>query len=276
MNDRMEELRSPLEKYRERIEAQRKDPAYREEVNRKLAEMYACVSCCDEGARPVEVEGEKRWVTVPCDDCAEVRALAEAGRQLSHRRRYADLPGYLAHATFDSFKFEGDSVRREAWNHAQTYAAQGVGSRPWLVMLSRPGTGKTHLAAAIANYRVHHRDLPQAKFLEVPTWLNRLRRGFGDGTYDDTLDLAMSAPCLVVDDFGAEYHRARQGAEESWASEQLYLVINYRYVRRMETVITSNTEVKRLPPRLADRIGDTGTKLVRTVTLETTSYRTAG
>ena len=44
MNDRMEELRSPLEKYRERIEAQRKDPAYREEVNRKLAEMVFIVN----------------------------------------------------------------------------------------------------------------------------------------------------------------------------------------------------------------------------------------
>ena len=168
-------------------------------------------------------------------------------------------------------------VLSDAWTHARNYAEGESRSRPWLALRSKePGTGKTHLAAAIVNHRITAFDLPKAKWIDVAWWLNRLRRGFKDGTYDETLETAMAAPCLVLDDFGSEYHRRRQDDAESWASEQLYLVINHRYALRMETVITSNLPTDAIPPRLASRIGDGGTELVRTIYMETRDYRTSG
>ena len=78
--------------------------------------------------------------------------------QDSHRAKTAsaNLNGY-EQMTFDTFKVEGRGQLREeqitnlvyARDCAQKYAEKPSG---WLFFTGRYGTGKTHLAAAIANY----------------------------------------------------------------------------------------------------------------------------
>ena len=265
---------SVLQRMRREIEQRRADPDYQRRRDAELKRRYSCIKCCDAGEYSVRDESAEGWPwrTVQCDECALKRARAKEERRLQGRRHYADTPGGLADATFDSFE-RRDPVLLAAWTRAANYA-RGVDSWPWLVFVSNePGTGKSHLAAAIANYRAAHVDTPPAKWLSVVAWLDHLRDGFSDGSYRERLEVALSAPCLILDDFGAEYHRNRLGDNESWASERLYHVLNHRYERRMETVITSNVGMTRLPPRIRSRISDTGTKLSRIVVMETASYR---
>ena len=261
-----------LNGYREEIERRRADPEYQREHNERLARYFRCVKCCDTGQFSVR-EPDDSYRQVDCDACSDERRLVIANEQIRRRSRYAELPQRFQRATFDSFSHTGDSVLENAWTAAWNYAVR-IRSWPWLCLMSEePGTGKSHLAAAIVNRRIEDYDKPAVKWLSVPRWLNRLRRGFGDGSYDDTLEMALTAPCLVLDDFGAEYHRARTNDADSWAAEQLYLVVNERYENESETIITSNVPIRRFPPRIASRISDVGTKLVKTVLMETVSYR---
>jgi len=103
----------------------------------------------------------------------------------------------------------------------------------WLVFMGFTGSGKTHLAAAIVNYR-YEAGQP-ALFVVVPEFLDHLRSTFGPESkvsYDELFESVKTAPLLVLDDFGEQ-------STTPWAKEKLYQVLNYRYNGRLPTVITT-------------------------------------
>ena len=261
-----------LEEFKAEIEKRRQDPDERRLHKERLAAHFGCVECCDDGYRIVEDSMGARH-NEPCKACAPQRATERTDRTRERRSHYAELDWRSEKATFESFDKSKNKILADAWIAALNFATQ-TASHKWLLFLSEePGTGKSHLAAAIVNYRIEHDDLPAVKWLTVPDWLDRMRFGFEDGSYHDTLDMALTAPCLVLDDLGAEYHRSRRGQNESWATERLYRVVNHRYKEGLETIITTNVPTKFLPRRLASRITDVGTGFVKLVLMETVSYR---
>lgn len=60
------------------------------------------------------------------------------------------------------------------------------------------------------------------------------------------------APFLVLDDLGAE-------RLTDWAAERLYLVVNHRYLHRLQTVATTNAKGAM---DLVARLGDQGQRIV--------------
>jgi DNA replication protein DnaC len=103
----------------------------------------------------------------------------------------------------------------------------------WLVFMGVPGCGKTHLAAAIVNYR-YELGKP-ALFVVVPEFLDHLRSTFNPESkvsYDQLFESVKSASLLVLDDFGEQ-------STNPWVREKLYQVLNHRYNGRMPTVITT-------------------------------------
>jgi DNA replication protein DnaC len=121
----------------------------------------------------------------------------------------------------------------------------------WLVFNSMGyGNGKTHLAAAIANYVTNQGD--PVLFVVVPDLLDHLRATFNPASgarLDKRFDEVKTAPLLVLDDLGTE-------SATAWAREKLYQLFNYRYNARLATVITTATPVDELDPRLATRMLD--------------------
>ena len=102
----------------------------------------------------------------------------------------------------------------------------------WLVFEGTYGCGKTHLAAAIANYRAGLGDPPL--FVMVPDLLDHLRAAFSpsSGTsYDRRFDEVRTASLLILDDLGAQ-------SATPWAREKLHQLLNYRYNAELPTVIT--------------------------------------
>jgi DNA replication protein DnaC len=158
--------------------------------------------------------------------------------------------------TFDSFQERDDlpseartSLRR-AQDMAQEYAAH---PQDWLLFTGGHGSGKTHLAAAIANYRFVQGYA--VLFITVPDLLDHLRATYSPSSavsYDRRFEEIRIAPLLVLDDLGT--HSAT-----AWAKEKLYQLFNHRYVARLPTVITSSLtldELKQQDSRLFSRLID--------------------
>ena len=132
-------------------------------------------------------------------------------------------------------------------------AAQEFAENPrgWLVLTGTYGCGKTHLAAAIGNYRKGMGDDPV--FVVVPDLLDHLRATFSptSGTsYDDLFSRVRSAPILILDDLGTQ-------SATPWAREKLYQIFNERYNAKLPTVITMSSNLEDLDARIRSRMLDT-------------------
>jgi len=158
------------------------------------------------------------------------------------------------HQTFENFDPRKGELPREeeenlkrAFDIARTFAKD---PRDWLVFTGTYGSGKTHLAAAIANHRVKQGH--PALFVVVPDLLDHLRATFNPQStvsFDKRFEEVRRAPLLILDDLGTE-------SATPWAREKLYQIFDYRYNARSPTVITTATPIEELDPRLATRMLD--------------------
>jgi DNA replication protein DnaC len=136
---------------------------------------------------------------------------------------------------------------RRIFRRAREFATEPTG---WLVLLGLPGTGKTHLAAAIANER--RGAGTTAYFVTAPDLLDYLRSAYAPDSkvsYDKVFEAVRTAPLLVLDDLGAH-------SGTPWAQEKLFQLLNYRYNAALPTVITSNLPLEEQDARIRSRILD--------------------
>ena len=154
--------------------------------------------------------------------------------------------------TFENFDWQRDkAVYRENLKEALRLARE-FAELPdsWLVFQGVNGCGKTHLAAAIVNYR-YQQDQP-AMFIVVPDFLDHLRSTFSPESrisYDRLFEGVKNSPLLILDDFGKQ-------TTTPWAQEKLYQVINYRYNARLPMVVTMNCETDELDSPILSRFID--------------------
>jgi DNA replication protein DnaC len=155
--------------------------------------------------------------------------------------------------TFENFKKRVDlspevqGNLEEAYRLALDFAKSPDG---WIVFQGVNGCGKTHLAAAIANYRL--KEGGAVKFVVVPDLLDHLRSAFSPEstvTYDQLFEEVKNAPLLILDDLGKQ-------STTPWAQEKLYQIINYRYNAQLPTVVTTNCATDELDPPISSRIVD--------------------
>jgi DNA replication protein DnaC len=163
---------------------------------------------------------------------------------------------------FANFNPEFPGVQ-EAYRAATDFATYPEG---WLVLQGGFGSGKTHLAAGIANHVVQGHRM-QVYFAVAPDLLHRLRAAYAPNsevTYDERFEQIRSVYLLIIDDLGAEQ-------STPWAVEKLYQIFNYRYNHRLPTVVTSNCTFDALDPRIRSRLCDPD--LCRHVFIEALDYR---
>jgi len=190
------------------------------------------------------------------------RAVRERLFSLSHLDELKDL-------TFESFQPRGRIGLGEwqansleiAYNTARQYASSLHG---WLLLQGGYGCGKTHLAAAIANFAVGM-GVPTL-FLTVPDLLDLLRFSFDseDTTFEDRFEEIRNAPLLVLDDFGTQNATA-------WAQEKLFQIVNYRYINRLPLVVTTNVPLDEIEERIRSRLKDP--ELVSVLHINVPDYR---
>lgn len=117
--------------------------------------------------------------------------------------------------------------------------------RNGLIIVGSPGTGKTHLAAAIANKLINDgRPVICMTMIDI---LESIRRTFnGNGSEADVIHRYKTAPLLIIDDMGKE-------PPTEWAISTIYNIINGRYEAYLPTIVTSNYSGAELEARMTPR-----------------------
>ncbi|MEE9508177.1 MAG: ATP-binding protein [Anaerolineales bacterium] len=149
-----------------------------------------------------------------------------------------------------------------AFKLAQAYSEDPSG---WLVISGLHGCGKTHLAAAVANYRASQGH--QVMFIMTPDLLDHLRSTFSPNSstsYDRLFDEIRSTNLLVLDDL-------RSKGASLWAREKLIQLIDFRYNSNLSTVITTAEKFEDIDPSLQSRIRDE--RISTIVTISAPAYR---
>jgi DNA replication protein DnaC len=192
-------------------------------------------------------------------------------------KRISDLQelsqlGKLSRMTFQSFKPEGVGLNtqkrnnlRRAYERAKHFAQESAG---WLILKGGYGCGKTHLAAAISNYRIANGQ--PVLFVVVPDLLDYLRATYAPTSqisFDKRFEEVRDALLLILDDLGTQ-------SSTPWAQEKLYQILNYRYNARLPTVITTNRELEEIDLRLRSRLVDPD--LAEIVTILAPDFRRSG
>ncbi len=186
----------------------------------------------------------------------------------SRLQRFSNLEA-LKDKTFENFRLQGrmglaeDQLNslRSAYSTAQMFAQNLHG---WLLLTGGYGSGKTHLAAAVANYAISMGV--ETLFLTVPDLLDWLRASYDskESRFEQRFDEIRNVRLLVLDDLGTQN-------ATPWAEEKLFQIINYRYTAHLPTVVTTNVDLEELDGRISSRLRDPD--LVYKVVITAPDYR---
>jgi DNA replication protein DnaC len=179
----------------------------------------------------------------------------------------------LSHLIFENFRSSGNPKAKHAISQLEKDSLEFARTvchdfsellNGWLLLEGSYGCGKTHLAAAIANAAVG-RGVPTL-FITVPDLLDSLRFSYNspETTFEGRFDDIRNANLLVMDDFGTQN-------ATGWAQEKLFQIINYRYINRLPTVVTTNLVLDEVESRIRSRLQDE--ELVKHVRILTLDYR---
>jgi len=196
----------------------------------------------------------------------------ELARNASKRLYELSNLNRLSHLNFENFDPHGNREAKfitpqeraslqEALETSKDYAEKLEG---WMLLEGAYGCGKTHLAAAIANDAVS-KGTPTL-FITVPDLLDSLRFAYSDPetTFETRFEDVRNVRFLVLDDFGTQNATA-------WAQEKLFQIINYRYINKLPTLITTNLILDEIESRIRSRLQDS--EFVKHIRMFAPDYR---
>lgn len=241
----------------------------------KLPEIAKVYGQCDRHgpfeAKAMMIGG--KTIGGACPTCMAERDAKEQDRQrlmqsdLERRRieglfQRAGIPPRFQSRTFDNYQVDNDGQAR-ALRKAKAYAdgwRHSVAAGTSLIFSGNAGTGKTHLACAIANHLIAQGV--SAVFTTVSDAMRAIKR-----TYDadsqmtelQAIQAFVDPGLLILDEVGAN-----RGTE--YEVQLVFDIINKRYENCRPTIILTNLDPEALRQclgeRVVDRLREGGGKLV--------------
>lgn len=231
-------------------------------------------TCPKHGEFPLRtLEALGQVIVQGCPTCTAEALAAEAERERrqraeADRRRVEGLmqrsgiPPRFRTKTFDGYDAATEGQQR-ALRIAKAYADEWpkMAERgTCLIFSGAPGTGKTHLACAIAN-AVLARGV-SAVFMTVSDAMRAIKRAYDKDagiSEAEAIDTLARPALLVLDEIGADY-----GTDHSKAL--LFDLINKRYENMRPTIVLTNLDAEALREycgeRVLDRLREGGGKMI--------------
>lgn len=173
--------------------------------------------------------------------------------------KYAEREDLFRPATRKNEKVESkDAVDLMQVNNALPPYKNG------LILTGGYGTGKTHLAAAIANNLIEKGVM--VLFDTYIGHLDRLKKEMDSDEPKGYLDKMKSMPMLIIDDLGKE-------KKSEWSQQILFDVLNYRYEHYLPTVITTNMTPKEIPKYVEGAVASRLMETYKAVQMRSSDYR---
>lgn len=256
-------------------------PVTRFAVRHELGERHA--ECPSHGAftsTGFKVPGMSREIWSPCTACAageaaqrqREEAAAAIQRQRAAREAAigdADIPQRFRARDFDAFSADTDKKRR-ALTVARDFAEQfdanhqnGAG----LVFAGLPGTGKSHLAAAIMLALVGRHAVRYTTCMGLIRMVRDTWRRDSDVSERQIMRLLCEdLDLLVIDEVGAQY--GTDGEQNL-----IFEVMDRRYSGMRPTILLTNQDNEGLKAFVGDRVYDRLRETSRWVAFDWSSYR---
>lgn len=201
---------------------------------------------CEQDRKDKEEARKKR------EEAAKVQA------NLSRLLKQSCIPVRFTDRSFDNFATGGDDKQERQMEsnlmamrrYAEKWVTLGSKLGTSILMVGNPGTGKTHLALAVANHviREHHEMALYTTVYRMVRAIKDTWRG-GDTAEQAAIANFVEPALLVLDEVGVQW-----GSE----AEQIILfeVLNRRYEERKPTILISNLDLKGVEEVIGERVVD--------------------
>lgn len=227
---------------------------------------------------PSQFSGQTKDTTHKCSKCGGLGytfSVRENGNEyaapcecrdlliMQSKLEFANIPPEFEGYTVESFDlslYQSPEVREKAKmakrlcaNYVRDFLQMKQEGKGLYLYSSTKGSGKTHMAAGIANdiikkYRISVKFTSALQILgEIKnSWHQDTRDGDGEQRF---IQDVIRVPVLVIDDIGVEKSTA-------WVDEKFYEILDGRMVNKQVTIFTSNCQMEalKLDERTVSRI----------------------
>lgn len=198
-----------------------------------------------------------KWVSTGCPQCSD--EAHERDRQAEqrlyderqqHRLREAGVPLRFQGKTLDSYVVEHDKQQLAVAACRRVVDAIGSGRpAPNLILIGKPGTGKSHLCCGMISALCHDHKV---KRIDLPDLIREIRATWtrDHGKREEAvLDYYGSVELLIIEEIGT-------GAGSDDERAKIFQVVNRRYEAMLPTVLVSNLDMDALKKEIGERVID--------------------
>ena len=207
-----------------------------------------CPACFDLQLKKEQEEENERMAKERRD-----AKIAADQRRMEQKTGAARIPKRFQGKTFTDFIAETPPQQR-ALEACTSYAhnfSDNLTAGRCLILSGSVGTGKTHLAAAIADYIVRETEFT-AIFRSLHSILQAIKTTYGNAAgfnETDVMEVFTGTDLLLIDEVGAT-------KSSDFELATIFAIINARYERKLPTVVITNLDAGELKNAIGDRCTD--------------------